>query len=123
MVVVFFGSVPEVGALLHASVVDENVSRTEGFPGLIDEVADGIDLGDIGLHDDAFGPGGGDLLQGLLGAFRVAAIVDDDIRAFGGEADCDALPNAGARSGDDGRAALQGRHANLLFYVCKVDKL
>lgn len=106
-VVLVFGGVPEVGAFLHASVVDEDVGRTETVPCGVDEVAYVVHFGDVGLDDLTGAAAGFDGLAGIVSAGFAADVVDDDFGAFTAEAFGDDLADAGTASGDDGDFALQ----------------
>ena len=99
-VVVGFGDVPEVGALLDAGVVDEDVAAAELCVGLVDEVLRVGEVGDVGLDEDGFAPA-----ASALAAFPVPARRGCDSRRrrlhLPGEANGDGLADARAGTGDD----------------------
>ena len=93
VVVLFFG-IPEVGADFEARVIDEDVGGAELGPGGVDELAEVVHFGDVGLDDDGLAAA---LLNGaasFVGAGFAAAVVDDDFGAFATEAFGDALADA-----------------------------
>jgi hypothetical protein len=113
LVVVGFGGIPESGLLFHAGVVDQDVGGAEARPGFLDKRVVCVEAGDIGLHDLGLASGGFDGLYRLLGAVRLAHVVDDDFGAFDRETFGDSLPDAGTGTGDDGNFPLQSLHLFL----------
>ncbi len=109
-IVVGFGGFEEGCVLFYAGVVDEDVATAELGVGRVDHVLYLVGLGDVGLEDDAFAAGGLDLVECVLRAFGMAHVIDDDVRAFGGEADGDGLADAGRGSGDEGYFACEAGH-------------
>src|SRR5215471_3109564 len=116
-IVILLGDVPEGRSLLDARVVDEDVAAAELLPGLVDELLSFGELGDVCLHDDRSCTGGLNLLNGVVGTFWIAAVVDDDVCAFGCEPDCDGLADSGGRTGDDCYLTLKPGHAFVLLFT------
>src|SRR5207245_1598117 len=76
-----------------AGVVDDDVERAVGLDGLVDDALGAVVVGDIVVVGDGLAPAAanelGDLLGrplvGALAGDRAAQVVDDDLRALGGE--------------------------------------
>ena len=51
LVVFGLGGVPEIGSVLHAGVVDQNVGGAEFVPGRLDQFAHVFASGYVGLHN------------------------------------------------------------------------
>jgi len=77
-VVVGLGRLDEGRVLLDAGVVDEDVAAAELRPGLLDEVLDVGELGDVGVERDGLTAGSLDLRLDGSGGIGVTEEVDHD---------------------------------------------
>ena len=77
-------------------IVHQDVAAAPRLPCGVDELADVIHDGDIGLADDAPAPGLLDCVECLVCAVGMADVIDDHAGAFPGKAYGDALPYSGA---------------------------
>jgi hypothetical protein len=93
-----------------AGVVDDDVEAAEGLFGLGEKPGDVGGFADIGLDGEGLAAGGGDAGDDLRGGGGVARVVDDDGRAFGGEAGGDGGADAAGGTGDEGDFGEEGGH-------------
>jgi len=106
-VVVGFGCVPEVGSLLDAGVVDEDVATAKLLPGLLNKIMGIGDFGDVCANQNRLAAGSRDLVHSHLCLIDVIAIIDDAIGAFLRQPLGNGLTDAGARAGDDGNFSFK----------------
>ena len=107
LVVLLFRRVPEIGPLLHARVVHQDVGRAEFLPCRVHQAAKVIHLRDVRANHLAHAPAGLDGAACLVGAGFAAPVVDDDPGALAAQAFRDALADTGAASGYNGHFPLQ----------------
>src|ERR1700735_5654135 len=97
----------------NARVVDDDVQRAERIERGTDQASGAIPVGDIVVIGNRFAAGRLDLRgdgRGSLPIGAAAEIVDDDVRAFGGEAERIFPPQAARGAGDDDHAAVTDAH-------------
>jgi len=70
--------------LVDAGIVDENAYGAKLGDNGLNEGADGIGIGDVGLDGDGLSAGGLDFSDELFGSGLAAGVVDGDCRAAGG---------------------------------------
>ncbi len=101
-----------------AGVVDDDVEAAEGFDGLVDDVARGLEVGHVVVVGDrvaaAIADDRSDLLGralvGALAGHRTAEVVDHDLGAGGGQLESFASSNSVAGPRDNGNFAVEQSH-------------
>src|SRR5262245_45618333 len=94
LVVIFFAHFPEWRMRFESGVVDQNIEPSKMLDALINQSPDVFDIAQIGFHDQSAAAGGLDFGQRFFRALRRAIVIDDDIRAFPGEANGDGASDA-----------------------------
>ena len=114
------GGGAEFGFEEIGGVVDEDVEAVEVVDGLIDEILDFGDAGEVGGNGDGAAAEFFDFVDGVAGFVFGMAVVDGDVGAFGGEAQGDEAADAFGGTGDEGDAAREvglGRHGEKVAQV------
>ena len=104
--------VPAAG---HAGVVDDDVDEAEGGQRGVGQPVCAIQFGQRRLHRQRAAAGGLDRRHGLGGCRFVAAIVDHDRGAGGGQLLGDPAADAPAGSGNNGHTAGKRRHDWIIY--------
>ena len=117
LVVVRFRRVPEIGFMLHARVIHQDVCRTEPCPRGVDKLAHFVKIRHVGFNRHRLAARLLDGAARLFSASRIADIVNDDLRTLRPEAFCNALADSCARAGDDGDLSSKTLH-HLYSFCC-----
>jgi len=103
-VVVLLGDVPEIGALLDAGIVDEDVAAAGALLDLPLQAGDALRIADVAADGLRFAAGALDQLQGLSG---ILAVGDDDPGALLRQPHGRGLTDAGRRTRDHRDLAIE----------------
>ncbi len=104
-VVVLLGDVPEGRVVFDAGVVHQDVEASQRVDALRHQCAHGVDRCGVALKHRALAPRREDVAKGLLGALRIAVVVDHHIGALLRQPKRDATADALAAAGDERLAA------------------
>ena len=107
LVVLVLRGIQHRGAGLDAGIVHHDVEAAEFRYRGLHQPLDFLDAADVGLHADGDAAQRCDFALELLGRLGMDHVVDDDIGAGLGQAECDRLADPAVPAGHDGDLALQ----------------